>query len=181
MRRYASRSGGVVSSSSVRACVGALVAIACGVAVTARAADNLREPGTVQIAWRVVAYLPNRVFDLCDIARFHVRVGEGFGVGARATRSVPLFVGEYSALWVGLPGPRGRASVPLPLGLEAQKGVEVGPVSASSQSRAPVYGVGEVGAGGMAAVIGLDVGLDPYELADFLAGFVLVDFANDDF
>jgi hypothetical protein len=71
--------------------------------------------------------------------------------------------------------------VPLPLGLEAQRGVEVGPVSASSQSRAPVYGVGEVGAGGMAAVIGLDVGVDPYELADFLAGFALVDFANDDF
>ena len=30
-------------------------------------------------------------------------------------------------------------------------------------------------------LVGADVGVDPYELVDFLAGFALVDFAHDDY
>jgi hypothetical protein len=33
----------------------------------------------------------------------------------------------------------------------------------------------------MLYALGLEVGVDPYELGDFLAGFALYDFARDDF
>ncbi len=174
--------------TSVAGVVCAVAALAFAFAPGARAAPTAGdEPSGAptssasDTAWTALAYLPNRLFDLCDVVRLHVRMGDGLAVGARATRALPIFVGDYSAFWLGLPGPRGRASVPFPLGLEAQKGLDVGPVSASSRARAPSYGVGEIGAGGMLLYVGADVGVDPYELADFLAGFVLVDFAHDDF
>jgi len=178
---YASVRGMGMQTQCIRACACALAAIASLCATPARAADPPAESRVTETAWVVLAYLPNRLFDLCDIVRLHVRVGDGVAVGARATRFLPVFIGDYSVFWVGLPGPRGRASMPLPMGMEAQKGLDAGPVSASSKNRAPQYGVGEIGAGGMAMFVGVDAGVDPYELADFLAGFVLVDFAHDDF
>ncbi|MGH7290869.1 MAG: hypothetical protein ACREJT_06640 [Myxococcota bacterium] len=134
-----------------------------------------------QVARAVLLYLPNRLFDVCDIVRLHARVGTGFSVGARVTRYAPVFIGDYRAVWVGLPGPRLHPAVPLPVGVEGQKGLHVGPLRTSSVWRTPEYGVGEVGAGTMLYAVGFEVGVDPYELADFLAGFVGIDFAHDDF
>jgi hypothetical protein len=133
------------------------------------------------VAWTVLSYLPNRVFDLCDVVRLRARFGEGFAAGARVTRYAPVFVGTYEALWVGLPGPRGRPALPLPLGWEGKSGLDAGPIGISSSSQAPHYGVGEVGAGVQIYMIGAEAGIDLYEIADFLAGFALVDFARDDF
>lgn len=147
--------------------------------VAPRPAAPSRSSG--EVAWTVLAYLPNRLFDICDIVRLHARVGTGFSAGARVTRYAPVFVGDYRAIWVGLPGPRGRPSVPLPAGIEGQKGLHVGPIRTSSIWRTPEYGVGEIGAGAMLYAVGFEVGVDPYELGDFLAGFFLVDFAHDDF
>jgi hypothetical protein len=136
----------------------------------------------VGIAWTALAYVPNRVFDLCDVVRLRARFGDGFAAGARITRYVPVFVGTYDAAWVGLPGPRGEASIPIPLGYERKAGVDAGPIAISSQhSQAPRYGVGEIGAGVQVYLVGAEAGVDVYELADFFAGFVLVDFARDDF
>jgi len=162
-----------------RAC--ALAATALLLAGPVRADGEAPPRTTGERAWTVVAYLPNRLFDLCDVVRLRARVGTGFAAGARVTRYLPFFVGGYRAVWVGLPGPRGRASLPLPAGSEGQTGVDVGPAHVGSGSNAPVYGAGEVGAGLMIYFVGVDVGVDPYELADFLAGFALVDFAHDDF
>ncbi len=147
----------------------------------AAAEDRARERTFAEHVWTVAAYLPNRLFDLCDIARIHVRVGDGFAAGARVTRYLPVFVGDYQAIWFGLPGPRGRARLPIPAGAEGQKGLEAGTVSLGSTSKAPAYGVGEIGAGAMIYLIGFEVGVDPYELVDFLAGFATVDIASDDF
>ncbi len=176
-------------------CAGAAIAwlAASGARADATAADATVTDGRVadgslaprdsasDLGWKIVAYLPNRVFDLCDIVRLRARVGSGFAAGARITRYVPFFVGDYGALWVGLPGPRNRPSVPLPVGTESQAGVEVGPMGVGNQKHAPLYGKGEIGAGGMLYVVGADVGVDPYELVDFLAGFALIDFARDDY
>jgi hypothetical protein len=134
----------------------------------------------LKVAWTVLAYLPNRVFDLTDIVRLQVRVGPGWALGARATRALPLFVGGYTATWVGLPGPRGHPSVPLPIGLAAQNGFNLAPTLASG-SQAPYYGIGEIGAGVHLYMLGFDVGFDPVEFADFFAGFACIDFAHDDF
>jgi hypothetical protein len=135
----------------------------------------------VSIAWTALAYVPNRVFDLCDVVRLRARVGEGFAAGARVTKWGNVFVGSYDALWVGAPGPRGRASLPFPVGWESDSGVDVGPIGMSSNSQAPNYGVGEIGAGVQVYLLGAEAGVDVYELADFFAGFALVDFARDDF
>lgn len=180
--------GGSVPEQRIRARACAAAASALLVARLARAEEAPMAPSPPpstsspsSSAWTVVAYLPNRLFDLCDVVRLHVRVGSGWAVGARVTRYVPVFVGDYGALWLGLAGPRGRASVPWPVGTESQSGIEAGPAAAGSRARSPVYGVGEVGAGGMLYIVGADVGVDVYEVADFLAGFALVDFAHDDF
>jgi len=133
------------------------------------------------VAWKVVAYLPNRVFDLCDVVRLRARVGDGWAAGARVTRWGGVFAGSYEALWLGVPGPRGRPSVPLPIGWEGKGGVDLGPMAMSSQAHAPQYGVGEIGAGVQLYVVGAEAGFDVYELADFLAGFAGIDFAGDDF
>jgi hypothetical protein len=133
------------------------------------------------IAWTALAYLPNRVFDLCDVVRLRARFGEGFAAGARVTRYVPVFAGSYEAVWVGLPGPRGRSALPLPMGWEGKTGVDAGPLAISSSSQAPSYGIGEIGAGVQVYMIGAEAGIDVYEIADFFAGFALVDFADDDF
>jgi hypothetical protein len=166
--------------SGARVCAAA--AIAWLGASGARAEDSLAPRGSASdISWKVVSYLPNRVFDLCDVVRLRARFGTGFAAGARVTRYVPFFVGDYGAVWVGLPGPRGRPSLPLPIGTEHQAGVEVGPMAAGNQKHAPLYGKGEIGAGGMLYLVGADVGVDPYEVVDFLAGFALIDFAHDDY
>lgn len=133
----------------------------------------------LDVVWSVLAYLPNRVFDLTDVVRLQVRAGPGWAVSARATGGLPFFLGGYKATWIGLPGPRGRASVPFPVGLASQTGFSFGP--AASGSHAPHYGVGEFGAGTQFYMLGFDAGFDVVELADFFAGFAAVDFAHDDF
>jgi hypothetical protein len=133
------------------------------------------------LAWTALAYLPNRVFDLCDVVRLRARFGEGFAAGARVTKWGNVFVGSYDALWIGLPGPRGRSALPFPIGYEGKAGVGVGPIDLASNSQAPYYGAGEIGAGAQVYMIGAEAGFDVYELVDFFAGFALVDFARDDF
>jgi len=175
-----------------RSAAGAVLLTALLLAPQAARAGNipLEEPpparrsspasSALELVWAVLVYLPNRVFDLTDIVRLQVRAGPGWALGARATRAFPVFIGDYKATWIGLPGPRGRATVPLPAGLAAQSGFSFGPALASG-SQAPSYGMGEFGAGAHLYVLGFEAGFDVVELADFFAGFACVDFAHDDF
>jgi hypothetical protein len=135
----------------------------------------------VSLTKKILLYLPNRLFDLTDVVRLRVRAGPGWAVGARVTRFAPFFIGDYQASWVGMPGPRGRASVPLPVGLDAARGVGFGPVGTGSGSQAPDYGAGEIGALVHVYMLGFDVGFDPVELVDFFAGFAGYDISHDDF
>jgi hypothetical protein len=61
----------------------------------ARSAERSTDAG--KIAWTALMYLPNRIFDLTDIVRVQVRAGPGWAVSARATRYLPLFMGDYTA------------------------------------------------------------------------------------
>lgn len=164
----------------IRTCASGLSLCALLLASPVRAADPAPKTFS-QRAWTVAAYLPNRFFDLCDIARLRVRIGTGFAAGARVTRYLPVFIGDYQAIWFGLPGPRGRARLPLPAGSEGESGAGVGTARIGSASNAPTYGVGEVGAGAMLYLVGLDVGIDLYEVVDFLTGLATVDISGDDF
>ncbi len=126
-------------------------------------------------------YVPNRIFDTLDVFRARVRVGPGIAVGARATEVADVFLGTYTTLYTGIPGPRGKPVPSLPIGFEANHGLEVSVADASTGlGFAPEYGLLEVGAGAQAVLVGFDLGVDPLELLDLLVGIVGLDIVGDD-
>jgi hypothetical protein len=100
---------------------------------------------------------------------------------ARATESADLFLGRYTGVYVGLPGPRGGVIPRLPVSVESRSGAEVSLADLSTGvGLAPKYSPTEIGAGLQLFAAGVDVGIDPVELADLLAGFLLIDLRDDD-
>jgi len=131
------------------------------------------------IGHKLLLYLPNRLFDLMDVVRLRARVGPGFGAGARATKPLSVTAGFYSAVWAGLPGPRGKRTISLPVGLEALSGAKVSVIDVAAEGGLH-YGRTEFGAGAQVFIIGADVGVDPGELLDLVGGLILIDFRKDD-
>jgi len=129
-------------------------------------------------------YLPNRLFDLQDMVRARVRVGPGTTASVRATKLVNASVGSHMTVYAGLPGPRNKPSVNLPVGLDNYTGIEASVVNLSNNNNAPfspTYGTTEFGAGFQALLLGLDLGVDPLEVVDFAFGLLLIDIKGDDF
>jgi hypothetical protein len=129
----------------------------------------------------ILFYLPNRIFDVLDVARARARIGPGVGVSARVTKPVSVTAGFYASVFVGLPGPRGGPKIPFPIGMENYAGADVSVMGVSTEGFGPNYGVGEIGAGVHAGVMGVDAGIDPVEILDLVLGFVFIDFMDDDF
>lgn len=156
-----------------------MLAIVLSTPLAARAQEEEAPPS---VARRVLTYLPNRVFDLLDIVRLRARFGRGLALSLRAGEWADFYLGSYATVYAGLPGPRGRVLPRLPAGLESRTGVEVSAVDATLEGlQGPDYGQYEIGAGVQLTVVGLDVGVEPFEFLDFLAGWVLRDPAQDDF
>lgn len=128
-------------------------------------------------------YLPNRVFDLLDVVRLRLRVGPGLGAGVRATELADLTLGAWATFFVGLRGPRGEPRVPWPLGFETYAGAELSIVDLSTEEEGagPGYGPAEIGLGLHLALIGLEIGVEPWEAVDFVTGLLLFDPRADDF
>ncbi|HMO05110.1 MAG TPA: hypothetical protein PKC67_13560 [Kiritimatiellia bacterium] len=127
-------------------------------------------------------YLPNRVMDLVDIVRLRLKVGPGFGVTARATDFAAFYVGSQKTAFIGLPGPRYPDTFRYPFGLEYQRGLVIAGVDASDERpHPPRYGFAEVDVGLHLGLVGAEVGLDPFEVADFLAGWLFMDLRGDDY
>lgn len=131
----------------------------------------------------VLMYIPNRLFDVLDLVRVRVRVGPGFTVQARVTEAVDMVLGAHATVFAGIPGPRGRPRVNLPVGVETFAGAELSVAGDKSEEgwSKPYYGPLEVGAGFQAAIIGLDVGIDPLEILDFAGGILFLDLKDDDY
>jgi len=129
----------------------------------------------------LLAYLPNRIFDVLDLVRARVRVGPGVAVRARATEGVDVGLGSYASLFAGLPGPRSRVEVPLPVGLETYSGIELLADAEVSGGEPPGYSPTELGVSLHLVAVGVDVGVDPIEVLDLLAGLVLIDLRSDDY
>jgi hypothetical protein len=127
----------------------------------------------------IVCYVPNRVFDLLDIFRVRVRVGPGISAGVRATRPLSAFVGLHSSVFIGLPGPRGKKRIPLPVGLDLRAGAQVSVADASSGT--PYYDPLEVGFEVQPLLVGVNVGVGGFEILDFFTGLVFIDLVGDDF
>ncbi len=141
--------------------------------------DEARDrPGPIH---QIVFWIPNRVLDLFDVVRARVRLGPGIAVGARATELVDVYLGSYTSVYVGLPGPRGRRVPRLPVGVEGNHGIEVSVADGTTGfGFAPDYGPAEIGAGAQVALVGFDLGIEPLELVDFVVGFVGIDLREDD-
>jgi hypothetical protein len=135
------------------------------------------------VGHRLLFWIPNRVFDVLDLVRLRVRVGPGLTVSVRATEALDLNVGAHGTVFVGLHGPRSEPQIPWPLGLETFKAAELSVADAGTDEtkHGPQYGPLECGVGFQAAIIGLDVGVEPYDAFDLLAGIFLVDPKGDDF
>jgi hypothetical protein len=130
----------------------------------------------------LVLYIPNRVFDLLDIFRVRARVGPGLAIAARATETMNVGVGSYASFFAGIPGPRQAVEFPTPLGLETFSGIELKPSGALVRRGGyePKYGAGEVGVSLHLLLVGIDLGIDLLEVADFAGGLVLMNPQRDD-
>lgn len=126
----------------------------------------------------VLWYIPNRIFDFIDIFRLRLRVGPGLAGDVRATSESEAFIGTYSSLYLGLPGARGSATIPSPIGIEAAD--EATDRYDSEDAVGPRYSPQEFGVGVHLGLIGGDIGVNFWEGWDFLAGFALVDPGQDD-
>ncbi len=130
---------------------------------------------------RLLYYLPNRVLDVVDLFRFRLKVGPGAAVSARATEVVSVYAGSYQAFYVGLPGPRHPYQWRLPVGREQYKGISVGTVDATDENPyEPDYTRSEFDLGLYALIAGAEVGTDPVEWWDLVAGLVMADPRRDD-
>jgi hypothetical protein len=127
----------------------------------------------------VLCYLPNRIFDMLDIVRLRLRVGPGVSVGARVTKLTNVFVGAHTSIFAGVYGPRGEAVIPWPIGVENHAGADVSLVDASVAG--PYIGPLETGLEFQAGIIGINVGICPYEMLDLVTGLFFIDLQKDDF
>lgn len=159
-----------------------------GAASLGRAQDPARDGQIVKNAREnrsaarvLLAYLPNRLFDLLDLVRLRARVGPGIAVRARATEQLDVGLGSYAALFAGLPGPRAEVEVPLPVGVETYSGVELIGDAEVSGGYPPEYSPTEIGVSAHLVAAGIDVGVDPVEVVDLVAGLVLLDLRGDDY
>ncbi|MBN2107796.1 MAG: hypothetical protein JW832_10255 [Deltaproteobacteria bacterium] len=127
----------------------------------------------------ILMYLPNRIFDLMDIFRVRVRVGPGISAGVRATTPVSVFVGFHRSVFAGLPGPRGKAKIPWPAGIENRGGAQVSVVDLSTKET--YYDPLEIGLEAHPLIVGFNFGIGVFELLDFATGFLFIDLQRDDF
>ncbi len=150
------------------------------------AGDSVRhtvveERETHSIFHKILLYIPNRILDVFDIFRVRLRAGPGVAVGVRATKLAQVYVGSYASLYAGLPGPRLRPFPKLPVGVETNSGATVSVVDATvTGGLGPDYSSTEFGFGAQLALVGFDIGFDPYELLDFAAGLLIFDLRDDD-
>ena len=134
------------------------------------------------IGRRLLFYIPNRIFDVFDIVRARVRIGPGIAIGARATDFLDAYIGTYATLFVGIHGPRGEPSIPWPIGFESKSGVEASVLDGTADGGVgPNYGKLEFGVSLQALLVGFDVGVDPLEILDLIAGLVTIDLTGDDY
>lgn len=132
------------------------------------------------VVTHVLMYLPNRLLDLLDIARLRLRVGPGIAAGVRVTKPLQANIGSYATVYAGLPGPRGDASFRSPIGLEAYTGAALSVLSVESESFGPHYSPTEIGVGAQLLLVGVDAGVDPLEVVDFVLGLFFIDLRDDD-
>lgn len=142
----------------------AMIAVSALPGVGAEEAAAEQKPEGHSFLHKLAMYVPNRILDLFDIVRLRVRAGPLVAVDARVTKVASVFAGAYTTVYVGLPGPRNRPCVKLPVGLESKNGVEVSVIDATASGGVdPDYGPTEIGLGTQILLVGFDAGIEPFE------------------
>lgn len=131
---------------------------------------------------KLLCYIPNRIFDVLDVARARVRIGPGLAVGARVTKYTDIFMGAYKTFYLGLPGPRQIPRIPWPGGIESRSGLaaSVADETVTSYDANPRYSPTEAGLGIQAVLAGAEAGVDVAEVFDLALGLLFIDFREDD-
>ncbi len=140
-----------------------------------REVENEEQP----LYMKVMLYPFNRIMDGIDMFRFNGALGPGFGFNLRATKAAQVGVENYFAVRAGL-GKRGSLFFPRYGVLYTETEVAtmgVGPVYTGGSQR----GATEVGGTFHLGVVGAEAAVDLSEIADFFAGFVLLDLKGDDY
>lgn len=130
-----------------------------------------------QVAW----YIPNRVLDLVDIFRLRAAVGPGMEAGVRITDAAAMYLGHSRTVWMGLPGERAPGEAPRLAGASQKKGLALLGVDATDMKPDPPrYDQSEIGFQVHAGVVGVEAGVVPSAILDFLLGWFGIDRAGDD-
>jgi hypothetical protein len=143
---------------------------------TADEADEEEEESR-SLLTHILLYLPNRFFDLFDIARAGVSVGPGIGVDLTATKYLNATLMAKASVGLGLQTLRH-----LPIESAAYTSVGAGPIQLDLEPGLSWYrSPGEIRAELHVLIVGAHAAVDPVEIFDLLVGFFLFDPVGDDF
>ena len=160
-----------------------ILLLGLGLGVRAEGDEPALESATPEkgILHKVVMYVPNRVLDLVDIFRLRLRAGPGLAVHAQATELLSFYAGSYKSVYAGLPGPRETAELRSFAGREDLRGLVLLGVDATDDTpHHPGFANTEFAVGAHLLLVGAEIGLDPVQLGDFLAGLIGLDPRGDD-
>lgn len=139
---------------------------------------GLRRSSQSAVWKNILLYLPDRLCDLFDIISIDLKVVTGGYINFNLTHAAQMELKGYASVGVGW---RERRS--LTFSREAEGEILIpshGPLDSIYQDELDYWAVG-MGLGlGPPVGLGFKFDLHPLQLADFLGGFVCVDFLNDD-
>jgi len=125
----------------------------------------------------ILLYIPNRIFDLFDVARFGVNVGPGFGLDVRATKWLKAQFISDTSVGVGLQTLRHlpfcvRSQAKLGLAFISTPGMNIFDWYTSDfDLRVELY----------VLIVGAHVAVEFGEIVDFIGGIFTWDPMHDDF
>jgi hypothetical protein len=125
----------------------------------------------------ILLYIPNRIFDLFDVARFGINVGPGFGFDARCTKWLKAQFITDTSVGVGLQTLRH-----LPLCIRSQAKLGLAFISTPSMNLIDWhYGDYDLRVELYVLLVGAHVAVELGEIVDFIGGIFTWDPMNDDF
>ncbi len=163
---------------------------------------GLRPPTERPRSTRIQLWLPDRLLDLLDVVTLSVHLGPGLyadqhvtrglqvagglrstgGIGLHETRSLGLKSQSEAGLMVLAGGAHGYGGALIGTsGLRAASDDTFGLQRPTDELYQEMRDYWAVGASATVLFVGAELDFHPLQLADFLAGFVGLDFLNDDF
>ena len=163
---------------------------------------RMRVPTDSSFLYRLIVYVPDRVFDLLDLVTLDVHVGLGAYANLHLTRAAQAGAGLRTKIGAGLHDQRsiGLANeaefgvAALALGTQSFSGASVGlpgGLAVGADSMAGMHWPSDdlyqtyrdywaLGASVTAGLVGLEFDFHPMQIFDFIGGFLFIDFARDD-